>query len=102
MIAIPVLVAHEAKEMIGDASAECRNVDLISGTHSLIVIIADRIRQNDRMSLPIHVNSYPRYKANERPRQFVLDDEVYELGALLDLSYPPLAHTSRSEQSMAT
>jgi hypothetical protein len=31
------------------------------------------------MSLPIHVVAYAGYKANERPRQFVLDEEVYEI-----------------------
>jgi hypothetical protein len=30
------------------------------------------------MSLPIHVDAYSGYKANERPREFVLDEEIYE------------------------
>jgi hypothetical protein len=36
------------------------------------------------MSLPIQVDAYSGYKANERPRQFVLDEEIYEIDALLD------------------
>jgi hypothetical protein len=29
------------------------------------------------MSLPVHVDAYSGYKANERPSQFVLDEEIY-------------------------
>ena len=36
------------------------------------------------MSLPIHVDAYYGYKANERPRQFVLDEDIYEIAAVLD------------------
>jgi hypothetical protein len=36
------------------------------------------------MSLPIQVDAYSGYKANERPCQFVLDDEIYEIAAVLD------------------
>ena len=36
------------------------------------------------MSLPIHVESHSGFKANERPRQFVLDEDVYEIAAVLD------------------
>jgi hypothetical protein len=35
------------------------------------------------MSLPICVDAWSGYKANERPRQFVLDEEVYEIAAVL-------------------
>ena len=43
------------------------------------------------MSVPIHVDSYSGYKANERPRQFVLDDEIYEIATVLDQWYEPSA-----------
>src|SRR5215813_11597608 len=43
------------------------------------------------MSLPIHVDAYSGYKANERPRQFTLDEEVYEIAAVLDQWYEPSA-----------
>src|SRR5262245_25472475 len=41
------------------------------------------------MSSPIHVDGYSGYKANERPRQFVLDEEIYEIAAVLDQWYEP-------------
>ncbi len=37
------------------------------------------------MSLPIHVYAYSGYKANERPWQFVLDEEIYKI-ALCSIS----------------
>jgi hypothetical protein len=43
------------------------------------------------MSLPIHVDAYSDYKANEPPRQFVLDEEVYEIAAVLARWYEPTA-----------
>jgi hypothetical protein len=43
------------------------------------------------MSLSIHVEAYSGYKANERPRQFTLDEETYEIAAVLDQWYEPLA-----------
>jgi hypothetical protein len=43
------------------------------------------------MSLPIHVDAYSGYKANERPSQFVLDEEIYEIVAVLDQWYEPSA-----------
>jgi hypothetical protein len=43
------------------------------------------------LSLPTHVDAYSGYKANERPRQFVLDDEIYEIAAVLDQWYQPYA-----------
>jgi hypothetical protein len=39
------------------------------------------------MSIPIHVDAYSGYKANERPRQFTLDEVVYEIDAVLDQWY---------------
>src|SRR5499425_89698 len=41
------------------------------------------------MSLPIHVDAYSGYKANERPRYFTVDEEVYEIAAVLDQWYEP-------------
>ena len=43
------------------------------------------------MSLPIHVDAYSGYRANERPRQFTLDDEIYEIVSVLDQWYQPYA-----------
>jgi len=43
------------------------------------------------MSLPIPVDAYSGYKANERPRQFALDEEIYEIAAVLDQWYEPSA-----------
>jgi hypothetical protein len=43
------------------------------------------------MSLPIHVDAYSGYKANERPCQFVLDEEIYEIAAVQDQWYEPSA-----------
>jgi hypothetical protein len=43
------------------------------------------------MSLRIYVDAYSGYKANERPQQFVLDEEVYEIAAVLDRWYEPSA-----------
>jgi hypothetical protein len=43
------------------------------------------------MSLPIHVDAYSGYKANERPSQFTLDEMVYEIDAVLDQWFEPSA-----------
>jgi hypothetical protein len=43
------------------------------------------------MSVPIHVDAYHGYKANECPRQFVLDEQVYQIAAVLDQWYEPTA-----------
>ena len=43
------------------------------------------------MSLPIHVDAYSGYKANERPRQFTLDEGIYEIDAVVDQWYEPSA-----------
>jgi hypothetical protein len=36
------------------------------------------------MSHPVYVDAYSGYKANERPRQFQLDEEIYEIANVLD------------------
>jgi hypothetical protein len=43
------------------------------------------------MSLPVHVDAYSGYKANERPEAFTLDEQVYEIAAVLDQWYEPSA-----------
>src|SRR5262245_50737150 len=43
------------------------------------------------MALPIYVDAYSGYKANERPRQFTLDEEIYEIAAVVDQWYEPSA-----------
>jgi hypothetical protein len=50
------------------------------------------------MSLPIHVDAYSRYKANERPRQFTLDEEIYEIDVVLDQWYEPSATYFKSAE----
>ena len=51
------------------------------------------------MSLPIRVEAYSGYKANERPRQFMLDDEPYEIAAVLDQRYEPSAMYSKVQST---
>ena len=41
------------------------------------------------MSLPIYVETYSGHKLNERPRQFTLDEEIYEINVVLDQWYEP-------------
>jgi hypothetical protein len=43
------------------------------------------------MSLPIHVDAYSGFKANERPSQFTLDEEIYEIATVLDQWCEPTA-----------
>jgi hypothetical protein len=43
------------------------------------------------MSLHIYVDAYSGYKADERPRQFVLDEEIYDIADVLDQWYEPSA-----------
>ena len=43
------------------------------------------------MSLPIHVDAYSGYKASERPRYFTVDEDLYEITAVLDQWYEPSA-----------
>ena len=41
------------------------------------------------MSLPIHVTAYSGYKANERPRDFTVDEDFYEIADVEDCWYEP-------------
>src|SRR5215475_10533170 len=43
------------------------------------------------MSLPIHVTAYSGYRANERPRDFTVDEDLHEIAAVLDQWYEPSA-----------
>jgi hypothetical protein len=43
------------------------------------------------MSILVYVDAYSGYKANERPRQFELDDEIYEIAVIEDQWYSPEA-----------
>ena len=43
------------------------------------------------MSLPVHVDAHAGYKANERPRQFHLDEVLYEIEAVEDRWQDPNA-----------
>src|SRR5678816_4159414 len=43
------------------------------------------------MSLPIHVDAHSGYRANERPHQFCLDDDVFEIEGVEDRWYDPNA-----------
>ncbi len=47
------------------------------------------------MSLPIYVDAYAGYKANERPRQFTLDEDVFEIESVEDQWRSPTRHSSR-------
>src|SRR5262249_41063024 len=48
-------------------------------------------RYNRTMALRIYVDAYSGYKANERPRLFDLDGEVYEISSVVDKWYEPSA-----------
>src|SRR5215472_15028576 len=39
------------------------------------------------MPLPIHVTAYSGYKANERPRDFTVDEDLYEIAEVEDSWY---------------
>jgi hypothetical protein len=54
-------------------------------------IVATARRYNCRMQVPVYVDVYSGFKANERPSQFVLDDEIYDIAAVLDQWYEPSA-----------
>jgi hypothetical protein len=41
------------------------------------------------MSVPVYVDAYSGYKADDLPRQFTLDEEIYEIAAVLDHWYEP-------------
>src|SRR5262249_4839767 len=43
------------------------------------------------MSLPIYVDAYSGYKANERPRDFTVDEDLYEIAEVEDRWYEPEA-----------
>jgi hypothetical protein len=43
------------------------------------------------VSLPIHVTAYSGYKANERPRDFTVDEDFYEIAEVEDRWYEPEA-----------
>ena len=43
------------------------------------------------MSLPIHVDAYSGYRANERPMQFQVDEELFEINEVEDRWYDPSA-----------
>src|SRR5438552_18797753 len=43
------------------------------------------------MSLPIHVDEYSGHTANQLPSSFTLDEELYEIAAVLDQWYEPSA-----------
>ena len=47
------------------------------------------------MSLEIFVDAYSGYRANERPRQFALDEHVYKIAAVEDQWYSPEAQFFR-------
>jgi hypothetical protein len=43
------------------------------------------------VSLPIHVSAYSGYKANERPRDFTVDEDLYDIAEVEDRWYEPKA-----------
>jgi hypothetical protein len=43
------------------------------------------------MSIPVYVDAHFGYKANERPRYFTVDEDVYEIATVLDQWYEPSA-----------
>ena len=43
------------------------------------------------MPLRVYVDAYSGYRANERPSQFCLDDEVFEIANVEDRWYDPNA-----------
>ena len=43
------------------------------------------------MPLPIHLDEYSVHAANQRPRSFTLDENLYEIEAVLDQWYEPSA-----------
>ena len=43
------------------------------------------------MSLPIHVTAYSGYKANERPCEFTVDEDLHEIAEVEDRWYEPAA-----------
>jgi hypothetical protein len=47
------------------------------------------------MSLLIYVDAYSGYKANERPRRFAIDKDVFEIEGVEDRWYEPAAEYFR-------
>ena len=43
------------------------------------------------MPLPVHVTAYSGYKPNERPRDFTVDEDLYEIAEVEDRWYEPEA-----------
>jgi hypothetical protein len=43
------------------------------------------------MPLPIHVDEYSGHRANQRPRSFTVDEQVFDIEAMLDQWYEPSA-----------
>ena len=41
------------------------------------------------MSIPIQVDAYSGYRANERPQRFTLDDNTHEITVIEDYWYEP-------------
>jgi hypothetical protein len=54
-------------------------------------IVAIRRYYNLHMGRPVYVAAYSGYKAHERPRQFTLDEQIYEIAAVLEQWYEPSA-----------
>jgi hypothetical protein len=48
------------------------------------------------MSIEIDVDAYSGYKPNERPRQFCLDENVFEIQAVEEQWRSPSPHFSRT------
>ena len=42
------------------------------------------------MSVPIYVTAYSGYKGNERPHSFLVEEQLYEVEAILTRWYEPL------------
>jgi hypothetical protein len=53
-------------------------------------IVATPRRYNPRMSLPVYVDAYSGYKANELPRDFTVDEDLFEIAEVEDRWFEPL------------
>jgi hypothetical protein len=42
------------------------------------------------MSLPVYVDAYSGYKANELPRDFTVDEDLFEIAEVEDRWFEPL------------
>ena len=54
------------------------------------------------MSLTIHVTAYSGHKANERPRDFTVDEDLYAIAEVEDRWYEPEGCTSEFVQRKAS